>query len=97
MSTRAVNGGNAGAEPVPGPTQRTTVPSGHPDYRIMVTTEQVSPDVWKAVAILEHSTNESMQATPVPVPDRPFASRQDAEAHAVAAAKEWIAENAPRA
>jgi hypothetical protein len=99
MSTRAMDSDNAGvgSGPEPGPVQRTTVPSGHPAYHITVTTEEVKPGAWKAVAILKHATDEAVQATPVPVPDRAFASPQEAEACAIAAAKEWIADNAPRA
>jgi hypothetical protein len=85
------------SDPKDAASQRVTVPSQHPEYNISVTTEQTAPGTWKAVATVTHVTDQAVQATPVPLKDEAFPDAGAAQARAVAAASEWIADNMPHA
>ena len=63
---------------------------------IALTTEQMA-DGWAVVASVKHITGNAERVTDLPVPAERFPTKEDAENFGVTMARDWIAENAPRA
>ena len=76
-------------------TQRYIVTSSHPDYDIVVTTEQRASGGWAVVANVVHATPTGLSTMPVPVPSSDFSTESDARDTGVRAAQAWIGDNAP--
>ena len=76
-------------------TQRYVVASRHPDYDIVVTTEQRASGAWAVVANVVHTSPTGLSTRPVPVPDSDFTTESDARNAGVESAQTWIGENAP--
>jgi hypothetical protein len=75
--------------------QRKTFPvSDH--CEIALTTEQMD-DGWAVVASVKEIVGYAVRVTDLPVPVERFATEAEAEAFGVAAARDWIDRNAPRA
>jgi len=71
-------------------TQRYIVTSSHPDYDIVVTTEQRASGAWAVVANVVHATPTGLSTMPVPVPVSDFSTESDARESGVRAAQAWI-------
>jgi len=76
-------------------TQRYIVTSSHPDYDIVVTTEQRASGAWAVVANVVHATPTGLSTMPIPLPSSDFPTESDARETGVRVAQEWIGENAP--
>ena len=77
-------------------TQRYVVASSHPDYDIVVTTEQRASGAWAVVANVVHTSPTGLSTRPIPVPDSEFSSESDARNAGVQSAQHWIGENTPQ-
>jgi hypothetical protein len=66
------------------------------DYTISVTTERMRDSTWAVVARAVHRTQTADDIFPVPVPDRRFATEQEALELGFQAARDWIDANSPR-
>jgi hypothetical protein len=78
-------------------TQRYIVTSRHPEYDIVVTTEQRPSGTWAVVANVVHTTPSGLSTMPVAIPSSDFPTESDARDTGVRVAQEWIGENAPEA
>jgi hypothetical protein len=63
---------------------------------IALTTESMA-DGWAVVASVKHFAGDAERVTDLPVPAERFASKEEAESFGVTMARDWIAQNAPRA
>jgi hypothetical protein len=63
---------------------------------IALTTEQMA-DGWGVVASVKHRTGDAERVVDLPVPSQRFADEAQAEDFGLRMARDWIAQNAPRA
>ena len=64
---------------------------------IHIVTEQMNDGRWASVASVTHRSPTGEQITDLPVSGERFASQAEAEAAAVAQARDWLERNMPRA
>ena len=76
--------------------QRKTLPIEN-DCAITVVTEQMKDGQWAVVASVKHYSGTAERTTDLPVPAERFATQEDAEAHGIRMAREWVERNTSRA
>jgi hypothetical protein len=72
-------------------------PTMHNGCEISVVTEQMKDGTFGVVAKVTHDVGGAVQVTPLPVPDRTFATEEAAQAFGVMQAQEFIDRERPAA
>jgi hypothetical protein len=75
--------------------ERQEFPTSHPDYTVSVVTERMRDGRWSAVATATQRIGGVEHVTPVPTGNERFETEAVARERVLAAARDWIARNAP--
>lgn len=65
-------------------------PAAYRGCDIAVVTERMGDGRWAVAAKVTHETAHALKVTPLPVPDRTFATEDEARQFGYAQAREWI-------
>jgi hypothetical protein len=76
--------------------ERRKFPTPWENREIAVVTEQLRDGRWGVVVNIEDVTPEHTRTVDLPVPDRTFESRGEAESFALEQAQHWLEHNLPR-